>query len=86
MTIELGQKIRCKVTGFEGIAISRVEYLNGCIQYCIKPKVGKDGKILDGIYIDEEQLEVIGKGLSISEKEKKPGGTMLDVPLENQYH
>lgn len=76
--LELGQRMRDRVTGFEGIAIARVEYLNGCIQYCLKPEMGENGKMPEGEYIDDQQLEVIGVGLSL---EKEPdGGPMPDTP------
>lgn len=40
----LGEKVRDGVTGFKGVITARVEYLNGCLQYCVEPKVGKEGK------------------------------------------
>ncbi len=76
--IKLGQKVRDRVTGFEGIATSRVEYLNGCVQYCVKPKTREDGKMPEGEYIDDAQLEVIGKGVTIDVE--PDGGPMSDVP------
>jgi len=56
--IKLGNKVRCKITGFEGIATAKVEYINGCIQYCVKPK-SIDNKMPDGEYIDVQELDVI---------------------------
>lgn len=76
--IELGMKVKDKVTGFTGIATSKVEYLNGCVQFCVKATVGKDGKYPDGQYIDIEQLEAVGKGITI--KKKDTGGEMNDTP------
>lgn len=76
--IKLGSKVKCVVTGFKGVAVSRVEFLNGCIQYCIKPKQGKDGKYPEGEFVDEAQVEVINDGLNI--KKKKTGGVMPDTP------
>lgn len=77
--IELGSKVRDIVTGFEGIASSRIEYLNGCIQYGVKPKVSKGAtKIEDTEYIDEGQLEVIGNGVNVSKS--YTGGYMPDAP------
>lgn len=54
----LGLKLRDLMTGFEGIAMSRVEYLNGCVQYCLKPEVDpqKMHERPDGYYIDQDQL------------------------------
>jgi hypothetical protein len=79
--IKLGQKVKDTVTGFTGIATSRIEYLNGCVQYCLKPKVDKDGKMQDGIWFDDAQLVVIGKGLC-SKKDFK-GGPIPDSPSGN---
>ena len=76
--ITQGSKVKCKITGFEGIATARVEYINGCIQYCIKPKAGKDGKITEGEYLDEQQLEVVGEGVIL--KIKESGGPQRDCP------
>ncbi len=70
--IELGQRVRCKVTGFKGVATARVEYLNGCIQYHIRPKVRKDGKWPDGVYVDEEQVETVTGAVKV--KRRKTGG------------
>ena len=81
--VTLGNKVRDIVTGFEGIAISRIEYLNGCIQYGVKPKVNKDGKHLDVEYIDQEQIEVISKGVTAKVTKltsDTPGGDQPDAP------
>ena len=74
----LGKHMKCKVTGYEGIATSRVEYLNGCVQYCIKPKMLTDGKMPEGEYIDIQQLDVIGEGISLGAD--PTGGDMSDTP------
>lgn len=79
MTIKLGQRVRDTVTGFEGIATSKVIYLNGCVQYCVKPKVAADGKMPVGEYINEEQL-VILEGDAVCLEQEKNGGPIPDVP------
>ncbi|MDR1347825.1 MAG: hypothetical protein LBJ63_05255 [Prevotellaceae bacterium] len=76
--IKLGQKVRDMVTGFEGIAIARIEYLNGCIQYCVKPQSQK-GEMPESEYIDHQQLEVVGDGVDIIPT-GEPGGFMPDMP------
>lgn len=78
--IHLGQEVKDKVTGFTGIAIAKVAYLNGCIQYCVKPKVAKDGKLLAGEYIDDNQLEIIDDGVWIESEDT--GGDMEDKPKD----
>ena len=79
--IELGQYVRDEVTGFEGVATARVEYLNGCIQYCVRPRVNKDGEMQEAHYIDDVQLVVVGKGIVI--KVEADGGPSPDVPPTN---
>ena len=78
--IKLGQEVKDKVTGFIGIATARVVYLNGCIQYCLKPKM-TDNKFPDGQYIDDTTLEVVGKGLYVEPKET--GGPSSDCPSDS---
>lgn len=61
--IKLGDKVRDNVSGFEGITVGRTLFLNGCIQYVIAGKVGKEGKFpIEGDpNIDETNLTVIKK-------------------------
>jgi len=58
-TTRLGTRARDMVSGFEGIITGRAEYLNGCTQFCLKPRVDDDGKELDGCWYDNGQLEVL---------------------------
>jgi len=74
MEIELGDTVKDKVSGFKGIATSRTEFLNGCIQYDVVPKVGKDNKILEGVAIDEGSLEIIKKKLGVKKVKKEEDG------------
>lgn len=79
--IELGQKVRCKVTGLTGIATARCEYLNGCIQICVTPrsrKIEKDDDVWKGTYIDIDYLEVVKGGIKI--RRKDAGGPQPNEP------
>lgn len=67
--IKLGTRIKDKVTDLEGIAIAKISYLNGCVQYSIKPKVTKDGKVNEGEWVDSQQVEIVDEGISIEETE-----------------
>ncbi len=80
MKIKLGVKVRDKVSGFEGIAGSRVEYMNGCIRYEVIPKVDKDGKHVDAYYFDEARLEVVKDGKQVKVERKSTGGYQDDPP------
>jgi len=57
--IKLGDKVKCKITGFIGTAVARTEYINGCTQYNVVGKVAKDGKYPEEMSIDIESLEVL---------------------------
>lgn len=70
--IELGMRVRDKVSGFEGVAVARTDWLSGCTRYSLQPKVDKDGKLPDVQGFDEPQLEVV--------TEKKVAATSPGVP------
>lgn len=74
MKIILGNKVKDKVSGLEGIAIARHEFLNGCIRYTVQQKVEKDGKLPDEKWFDENQLEVCSVGVTNKIKPRTTGG------------
>lgn len=43
--IKLGDRVRDKISGYEGIAVARVEFLNGCIQYTVARKLKKGQEV-----------------------------------------
>jgi hypothetical protein len=55
----LGQKVRDRVTGWEGVVSSISFDLYGCVQAVITPKVAKDGKIPEGRWFDIKRLVVL---------------------------
>jgi hypothetical protein len=57
--IKLGSKVRDIVTGFQGVAVARVEYLTGCEQIGIAPPVDQEGKVREAQYFDFTRLEVL---------------------------
>ena len=79
---ELGLEAKDKVTGFKGIITGRCEYLYGCAQYGLVPKVSKEGKRQGIEYFDEGRIEITGRGILPKEvKVKKPGAEInLDSP------
>ncbi len=72
--IELGSKVKDIVSGFVGIAIVRLEYLNGCVRYTVQAKQNKEDDV-PTMDIDIEQLEVIGMGILKKKKVTKTGGS-----------
>lgn len=77
--IELGDEVQCEVTGLKGIAVARITHLTKCTQIHIQPKVDKDGKHVEGWYIDEPMLNVVTKGKikpPVIQPGQKAGGPM----------
>lgn len=73
--IKLGIEVTDCITDFKGIATSRVEYLTGCTQYGVTPKVGDDGKLPDIIYFDESRLDG-----SLEFNKTSLGGPSINIP------
>ncbi len=74
--IYLGEKVKDKITGFRGVAIAQCVYLNGCVCYEVQPPCGKDGKMPQAIWIDEQQLEAVGRKPAEKKaiRRRRPGG------------
>jgi len=69
--IKLGDKVKCLITGYVGIVVARVEFLNGCIQYSVASKVNpKDNKLpMEGEpSIDEISLKVLKRKVILSKE------------------
>lgn len=74
--IELGQKAKDKITGFEGILTARFQYITGCDQYQISPiGMDKDNKLKDLYSFDEGRIKILGPGITEKEVQtEKKGG------------
>ena len=71
----LGDKVKCKVTGFEGIIIGRHEWLYGCTTYSVKPqKVDKDGKPQESASFDESGIELVADEVLVNPAPVTTGG------------
>jgi len=73
-TIALGSKVKSNISGFQGMVTSRAEHLNGCNRYWVSPPVDKDGKLPDGYWFDEGELDVVEETTRKKETELPPGG------------
>ena len=52
-----------KVTGFKGTIVGCLEYMSGCSQLFLVPRVGDDGKMIDGQWFDLQRVEFSGEKL-----------------------
>lgn len=41
---QLGDEVKCKITGFTGIVIGQHRWLHGCLTYSVRSRELKDGK------------------------------------------
>lgn len=71
--IELGDKVKDKITKFTGIAIGEIRWLYGCKRWVVQPEVDKDGKHPQNHIFDEQALEIVEKAVAKpAEPETKP--------------
>lgn len=56
MRFELGEVLKDKVTGFQGVALARTEYFTDCTHYGLCSQELKEGKPMGWEWIDETRL------------------------------
>lgn len=71
--INLGDKVKDKVSGLVGIVVTKLEHLNGCVQYAVTPPMKKGSTEMPSWNIDEEQLELADKK-TVKVKKSRDGG------------
>lgn len=69
----LGSTIRDQITGFQGVATGKIEYISGCIQVLVQQAVDKDGKKQEPEWFDIQRCEQIGNSQVILDNEENPG-------------
>ena len=87
MDIELGSKVKDVVTGLVGIAVAKIVYMNGCVQYGVKAQIS-EAALKEAEYIDEGQLEVVDDGvidIINKEEDEGPGGDQPHKPSKLKY-
>lgn len=82
--LKLGDLVQDRVTGVKGIATSKTEFLNGCLQVEVTPKLKGEmsPEKAFGINIDVQQLKKVGNGINVPLKKvekKESGGPMTFV-------
>ena len=77
--INLGDKVRDPITGFEGIVTSRSEHINGCTRIGVQPPMDKDGRVPSPEWLDEPAVDLIEAGV-FKPKSRKTGGPLSHTP------
>lgn len=82
MEIKLGDLVKDKITGFEGVAIGFAQWLWNCDIACVKPTVLKDHSPIESCWFDVPRLRVVTAGyidvVGQQSKDGKPGGPTLE--------
>ncbi len=76
--IELGDRVKDKISGLKGIVVGISTYLYGCRRVSFQPEEAKNGKPADWVTVDEPQLDIVKKGAiagrMIVDEEARPHG------------
>lgn len=56
MKINLGETRTDRISGFTGTVTGRCEYITGCVQYLLVPKVKESGSYAEAHWFDEDRL------------------------------
>lgn len=75
----LGAQAVDTISGFKGTVTGICRYMNGCTQVLLKPRVGEDGKMPEGEWIDDQQIEIIEDAPEASKPEDHNGGPQPDT-------
>jgi hypothetical protein len=57
--VQLGDRVKDRVTGFKGIVVARSEYLHGCRRVGVQAEKLEEGKPTDAQWFDEPQVDVM---------------------------
>lgn len=73
--IQLGDRVKDSITGFEGVAIGRTEWLHGCVRITIQGDKLHNGVPVEPVSFDEPQVVIVkAKKVEKKEEETPPGG------------
>lgn len=78
--VELGDRAKDTISGFQGVVTAEYNYLNGCRRLQLNPETLHEGKPIDGFVFDEAQVEVVKKAVKplFTSATAKPGVSLPD--------
>lgn len=63
--IVLGNRVKDKVSDFEGIATTRLEYIDGKIEFGVMPRANKHNEYPKSVYLPSNQLQKVDDGVHV---------------------
>jgi len=79
LPFNLGDVLRCRLTGATGIATAFTEYLYGCRRWSLQPGEVDNGKPVQWVTFDEPQLERVATASSTATPAHVTGGPRPDM-------
>lgn len=58
---DLGSEVRDTVSGLVGVVTCNSIWRFGCTRICVQPKMLHEGKPVEGVWIDEQQLVLVAE-------------------------
>jgi len=59
MQVQLGDRVKDKISGLKGIVIGVTEWPYGCRRITVQPEEAKDGRPADAFTVDDPQCDVV---------------------------
>ena len=79
--VEIGDRVRDKLTGFTGIAYGKWSCMTGCVVFDVHPPMKEDGTVPESKWVDEARCEVIeAAAVTLVIKEREPAGPCSLTP------
>ena len=79
---DLGDRVRCRISGFTGIVTSHAKHIAGCDRMWIEPPVDASGKKVEGSWLDIDMIEIVEPEAvqRVTYNRSAPGGVDLPRP------
>lgn len=84
--INLGDRVKDKISGLTGICTGRSVYLYGCTRIAIQAEVLEAGKPIESYWLDEAQCDVVQSAVikgHVAIAEKPPSGPRPDAQRQS---
>lgn len=59
--VELGDEVKCMITGYQGIVTSHAKCLTGCDRITVRGPMKKEGTMGEEYWFDIESVEIVKK-------------------------